>query len=650
MRAVACMTVLIVVVATTLMMPASPQSTQAQQPSAQVVRSVQAESRQATIRAQGPFRGPLRKTPPDQPRIPRLHEHASINPPADPTVRYDEIRPSGRETAVIPLPPVRIKPQAAETFTIFRNTALANSPTVGSAALSSSTTNEPSVGSNGRVVFWTENWYAAVSGDAGQTFSYVNPFDNFPADGTNDAVNGGFCCDQIVYYERTRGLMIWLLQYSADNTTNTQRLAIARSQQEVLNNTWTVYDVSPATFGFTTPPAGAAGFWLDFPDLTVSSNFLYLTTNVFPRIQANPTNPCAGTCPRSACPGPPTCPTGCTNPCTSTGAVIARIPLNDLAAAAPSIGINFYTDTNSGYRCAHGALNTMYWGSHNSNTQIRIYRWPENSGTVSLDDVNHEAFTMPTATTPMTATSPDGTNFAANTDTRVLGAWVARGVIGFMWNAAQGGGYPYPHVWISRYNESDRVHIDDLQVWSGSVAFLYPSVEVNNRQHIGGTMAWGGNSEFPHSLAWISDDLNNHTLEPLENFTFAIGNAGPASNRWGDYLTARVNVPYGSTWVGTGYNLTGGTGNANTVPRFVWFGRERDAPPATNTIYVNKENTTRHEDGTATHPYNTVTEGNFAAMPGDTIVIRSGNYPETVEFKTPVRVGSEGGTVKVGAQ
>jgi len=305
----------------------------------------------------------------------------------------------------------------------------------------------------------------------------------------------------------------------------------------------------------------------------------------------------------------------------------------------------------------------MYWGSHNDNTQIRIYRWAENSNNIAWDDVNHAAYNVPTACTgsntpncgampcgQMCATSPDGNNFAAFADSRILGAWVAGGVIGFMWNAAQGGGFSFPHVWVVRFNENDRTLLSqggEGQVFNNSYAFLYPSVQVNDRGHLGGTMAWGGGTNFPNALAWIADDFNNGTITPLENVTFAAGNSGPGSNRWGDFSTTRINVPYSNTWVGGGYVLVGGTGNANVVPSFVWFGRERDTPPATNTIYVDLANNSRYQDGSSAHPYRTVTDGHFAAMPGDTLIIRAGDYFETPRLNTPVTVRNEGGIVRI---
>jgi hypothetical protein len=612
-------------------------------------QSNQVETRQGSITPTPATAGRLLAEPPvDLPQGERLI-HPRIDPPVDPSVRPETIQPTSLETEAKIVPqalqeaPDRdpAAPLAPGTFASFRNTTLASAPVVGGVTLNRYTPIEPSGAANGRVIFYTTNSYAAVSGDRGQTFSYLNPFTFFTS------ANGGFGGDQVVYYARRQGLMFWLLQYNPDNTTNTQRLAVARSQEDILNGNWIVYDWTPADFGFTTPPAGATGFWLDFPDLSVSDNFLYQTTNVFPRILPNPTNQCAGSCPGGAVnPCPAACGGNCPNPCASRGAVVSRVPLDQLAAGG-TVNYRFFSDTNSGYRCTQGAQGTMYWGAHNSTSQIRIYRWDETSTSVASDNVNHTAYSACPGTNCMNAMSPDGTNFAASSDSRILGAWVANNVIGFMWNAAQGGGFTFPHVQVLRFNEPNRSLLSQGQIFNNNHAWLYPSVHPNDRGHLGGTIAWGGGTFFPNAAAWIADDFNSGTITPLENLTFAAGGAGPANNRWGDYFATRITPPYGNTWSGTGYVLSG-AGGATRQPNYVWFGRERDAPPSTNTIFVAWGNTSGFEDGSFVHPYRTVTRGHFAAVPQDTILISAGNYLENVTFTTPVRVDTIVGTVGIG--
>lgn len=108
-------------------------------------------------------------------------------------------------------------------------------------------------------------------------------------------------------------------------------------------------------------------------------------------------------------------------------------------------------------------------------------------------------------------------------------------------------------------------------------------------------------------------------FQPLEVHQFTFGDAGPDTVWWGDYFTARRNVPYGNTWDGTGVCLIGGCSHRSAHGYYVWFGRERDTPPAHHTIYVDWANISRWEDGSVAHPNNTVDEGHFAAVDGDTI-------------------------------
>lgn len=606
----------------------------------------------------GIFSGPMLKTPPaDRPgrekeKEKKEREHPTINTSIDPTVNPEDIRPTSlpSKTRLISEKDTDA-PEAPGTFTLFRNVTTGDDPALpGAAPPVDFSPYEPSVGVNGRVVFYTTNNYAAVSGDRGQTFSYINPFDNFPADNVNDVLNGGFGGDQYVYYVRTHGLMCWLIQYNPDNTTNTYRLAVARSQADVLNNTWLVYDFTPATFGLPTP-AGATGVWLDFPDLSASDNFLYFTANYFPRRTTNNGPPtCTIACPGGACPA------GCTSctGCGSLGAIVARIPLAQLAQGT-GLSVNFLNDTgHSSLRLTQGARETMYWGAHNSNTQIAIYRWPESTTTITPTNVNHAAYTLNSPVRgSYVATCAGGTNYLSNDDDRIQAAWVANGVIGFMWGVAQGGGFSQPHVEVVRFNETNNALISQGQIFNNTHSYAYPSVHPNARGHLGGTISFGcgGNSGSPGVAAWIADDFNNNTITPLENVGAVVGNS--SQGRWGDYFATRIYSPFANTWVGTGFSLNAPAPPATQNPRdhrFVWFGRERDMPSATNVIFVSLFNNSGYEDGTLFHPYNTIREGHFASMPGDTISIAAGDYhePQTLNRASTLQRNGSTGIVTVG--
>ena len=148
---------------------------------------------------------------------------------------------------------------------LFENIGLTDADTGGQ----TSTVGEPSLANNGREILLTGNWYASRSLDGGASWDFLSPFNTFPP------ADGGFCCDQIVHYDRSRDLLFWLLQYIEKGGTNTLRLAV-KVGATLGNNDWHWWDFTPETTN-----AAWAGEWFDYPDLEPGTDFLYLTTNVF---------------------------------------------------------------------------------------------------------------------------------------------------------------------------------------------------------------------------------------------------------------------------------------------------------------------------------------------------------------------------------
>ncbi len=472
-----------------------------------------------------------------------------------------------------------IEPQAAGSFAVFRNVDLGP----GAPNTTTSVVNEPSVGTDGPVVFETGNWFGALSTDGGQSFAFVNPFT-----GPFAPVNGGFCCDQVTLYDPVRNARYWLQDYIPDATTGTHRINVDANG----DGTWDcAYDFNPQQVGFS------AGHYYDFPDLVLGQSFLYHTANVFNR---------DGTCSGG------TCTTGRVGTSCSfdlqcdtfAGTVLSRYPINGLATC--SLGpyqSAVVTDGHGSFRATHNAGPTVFWASHNSTSSIRIYRWDEsNPTTYFFDDVAINAWNNDAQTCP----GSDGTDWCRRSDSRILGAYLANGVLGFMWNASQGGPFPFPHVQVAQFRASDRALLSQVQIWNSSYPFLYPSVGVNARGHLGGTMFA---SNPPVCIAYIADDVNGGVLAPLEDVPIASSTDGPASDSWGDFLSARPHFPFANTWVGSCYSLQGGGQNANARPAYVWFGRERDSPTTSSTTTTNTTttNTTIHTTTTRTTTTNTTT-------------------------------------------
>lgn len=408
-------------------------------------------------------------------------------------------------------------------FVLFKNIGLNDQAT----GLQTSNIGEPSLANNGKQLYVTGNWYATKSLDNGSSWQYVSPFTTLPS------AAGGFCCDQLAHYDRSRDCFFWLLQYIKDNNSeNVFRIAIKKGAS-LQNNTWYWYDFSPKSVN-----AAWTGLWFDYPDMALSNNYLWVTFNVF-----NSGN-------------------------LWQRAVVLRFPLDTLATGA-ALTYNYWSTTQNGsLRLTQGAEDAMYWVSHNSNSQMRLFRWAENSNTINWWDIGVAAWNGGNYSAP----GPDGRNWLARVDPRITGAWVGNGIVGAMWTANSQSGRPFPHVRVVRINELTKAVVDQPDLWSNNAAYAYPAASPNDRGHVGITLFYGGGtSQISHAVG-IWDDYSNGWQTALTR----ISSNGPTGGFWGDYLNCRRHSPDGLTWIASGYTLQGGTQANNVEPQYVHFGRRRD--------------------------------------------------------------------------
>ena len=283
-------------------------------------------------------------------------------------------------------------PSAPGTFTLFRDVPFGATIKANTSGL----TGEPAVANSGPIVFATGNWWAAISGNGGQTFSFVNPFTMFPA------AFGGFCCDQVTVYDPSRDIFIWSLQYISNGPAgagqNLFRIAVARPVDALAGN-WYSYD-------FTS----ASNTEYDYPGLCLSNDFAYYFTN-----------------------------RGVFNSSSVNDSFVFRLPLDPLSTGA-GFGFSFVDFgangiTNLSWRCANGARDVVYFAAHNTTSQVRIFHWAENTGSLGSNDVNLSV-AWPNAV--RVCPTPDGKDWCGFDDGRMKAGWVSRNMIGFMWNASAG--------------------------------------------------------------------------------------------------------------------------------------------------------------------------------------------------------------------
>jgi hypothetical protein len=426
------------------------------------------------------------------------------------------------------------QPAVADDLTLVTNTAL---PQPGLQRLASNV-GEPSVAVNGDVVIYTGNWYAARSLDGGQTFEFLDPFTVFP-----DPPNLGFCCDQVANYIASIDTFVWLLQYSPKSgpqADNIQRLAFATTDQ-VKASQWRIFDI-------TTRILGVAGQFLDFPDLAVGANSLYVTTNIFT-------------------------PDGA-----SAGAAVVRIPIDSVSRGQVTAQ-PFVSSTLNSFRVAQNCGSTAFFATHQDTSTLNVFTWDERQ----RQPVSHlveVARWIPGNGYP--SRTPDGRSWLDRADPRITGATLAGSDLYFAWSVnANSNRRPQPFVQIAKIDTSDLTLLENINVFDPDSATCYGALSTNADGEVGISYMIGGGPRFPsHTVGILTGDRKDVIV--------AESDSGPEPNpnnnagEWGDYLTVRPVYPERKLFAATGYTLRGGANasNRNATPRFVTFARASSATGA----------------------------------------------------------------------
>jgi hypothetical protein len=415
---------------------------------------------------------------------------------------------------------------AADDLTVVTNTEL---PEPGLQQLASNV-GEPSVAVSGDVVFYTGNWYAARSVDGGQTFQFLDPFNAFP-----DPPNLGFCCDQVVNYIASIDTFVWLLQYSPKSgpeADNIQRLAFATTN-EVIAGQWRLFDI-------TTRVLGVAGQFLDFPDLAVGENSLYVTTNIFT-------------------------PNG-----QSAGSAVVRIPVASIGSGQVTAQLFVSSDLNS-FRVAQNCGTTAYFAAHQDTSTLNVFTWDEGQATPISQVVEVARWISGSG---FQSRTPDGRSWLDRADPRITGATLAGTDLYFAWGVNIGSNHrTQPFIQIAKIDANDLTLLENINIFDPDSAICYGALSTNADGEVGISYMIGGGPRFPSHVVGI---LTGNRKDVMA----AAGGSGPAPNptnnagEWGDYLTVRPIFPDRKLFAATGYTLKGANAsNRNVTPRFVAFGR-----------------------------------------------------------------------------
>ncbi|MFZ0091303.1 MAG: hypothetical protein WAL63_17470 [Solirubrobacteraceae bacterium] len=402
--------------------------------------------------------------------------------------------------------------------------------------VNASTVAEPTGATAGSVVFAAGNWFAAYSTNSGATFTQLNPTTIFP----NDSI--GFCCDQVIQYVPRIDRFIWLLQ-----GTNGDRLATASPASVASSGgtAWTYWNLPSTLFG---QPSGTG---LDYPDVSVGTNALYLSWDN----------------------GFPGCPAGC-----RTGLQVSRIALSAIQAGG-TISLDYTHPGDSsvawGSHLMQDTGDEIFWAGHTSTSQMRVFSLREGSNTYSWRDVDVSSW----ANNTLSSTTPDGQNWLAGSGgfpgNAVLGGTRSGNQLWFAWDAGTDRNFAQPHIEMVDLDRSrDFARVQQVQIWNSGFAFGYPSLATNPcTGEVTMSLETGGGGRFQNNAVGFWGDFQ----------VYLTTNSTVGTSRFGDYVTIR-NAPAtrddpGNLFAAFGYGLTTApppASGARTDVRYVLFGR----PPA----------------------------------------------------------------------
>lgn len=431
------------------------------------------------------------------------------------------------------LPPTALAPQAAgDELTLVTNTELKKAADQSTA----SNVGEPSVAMNANVVFYTGNWYAAVSSDSGKTFKFIDPATSFK----DPKPNSEFCCDQVVHYISKIDTFVWLLQYGPDTGDNIQRLAFAKTA-DVVAGKWTLFDI-------TTKSLGVSGAFLDFPDMALSANNLYITTNIF-------------------------------GPGNDVGSAVIRIPFAGIASGNPTAQSFVSMDLQS-FRVAQNCDTTAFFAAHADTSTLAVFSWKEGQAKPVEKSVPVARWLGGNGYFSRTA---DGRRWLDRADPRLTGATLAKNDLWFAWTVDRNSNHrPNPFVQIAKIDATNLTLIDNINIFDANSATAYGALSTNENGEVGISYMIGGGPLNPSHVVGILTGVRKDIL-------VANGDRGPidpsGKGEWGDYLTVRRVFPNQKLFAATGFTMKGPEDGSNRdcTPRFVVFGRKADAAGGTVT-------------------------------------------------------------------
>lgn len=413
---------------------------------------------------------------------------------------------------------------------------------------------------NGDVVLMSANLWLRLSLDGGHTFTDLDFTKVFAKETNYNGWNG----DQVILYLPPIDCFALYVQSNVGTGTNFGKsvVKVAIASTADLKTYKGAKAAWRRQWHFTSDTFGLGAQWLDFPDMSCGSDYLYLNTNVFAR----------------------TAKSDGTTSDKFGGKLFWELPLKDLAAGKDlSFLFGFITDKYTFGSPTQNITDENYWAAHVSNSKMRIYNSKGSESDFHWRDVEINNWPLTTAKTPggapdIISAAPDSGDWLSE-DHRIIGATKVGSQLWFAWTAAAGNGgaggfnFPQPHIQIAKFDVAqDYKKVDQTQVWNPDFTFAYASLATNSDNEVGISLAWGGGSAY-----------GSHAVGILGDFVVWFGEASDMTSaylnptRFGDYLHCRLAYPDTRFFSGFGYavkKVPPPTGGESPDYLYVEFGRE----------------------------------------------------------------------------
>lgn len=378
---------------------------------------------------------------------------------------------------------------------------------------------ETSAASSFDVTVYTGNWGAAYSEDGGETYRQMDPWKLCTDSGE------AFCCDQVVIFIPQINSFAWLIQSNAGNYV----LALATPAEIVASQgrNWTVWVIPAARFG-------GAGAQADLPQVVIGDAFLFLTFNLV-----------------------------------SKYSIGLRLSLSELFHRQSIFLTYFAATSNYWMKPVQNTGSDGFFVAQNSNSELRVFKWSSNSGTIDYFDV--KIASIPTEGFPVA--NPDGGEWLgtnSKVDWQIQAATRAGADVWIAWNGARkvsgqsSNAFNFPHIGMAVINVVTKQLVSQPYIWNPDHAFVWPSLATNVHGDVGLSFCWGGGKTFfpQHGVALLTGS----------NAGFLSTSSGTTSGAGGHYTSIRMAFPNVNEFCASGFNQVKTGNSLVNHPHYVVFG------------------------------------------------------------------------------